>query len=144
MIRVTKEFRFEMAHALQGYDGPCRNIHGHSYRLLVTLKGIPLNDPGDPRTGMVMDFSELKQVVVREIITNFDHALVLRRDTASSLVGALEHHKLVLTDFQPTCENLALYFVEKLRPLFPPEKRLDRLILYETETSSAEWQAEDH
>ncbi len=144
MIRVTKEFRFEMAHALLGYDGPCRNIHGHSYRMLVTLKGQTIKDPLSPKIGMVMDFSELKQMVNREIISTFDHALVLHRDTASALVDALEHHKLVLTDFQPTCENLTYHFAEKLQPLFPPEAQLDRLVLYETETSSAEWLAEDN
>lgn len=48
VIRLTKEFSFEAAHALDGYDGPCREIHGHSYRLFVTVKGCPAAGEGDP------------------------------------------------------------------------------------------------
>ena len=49
-IRVTKEFSFEMAHVLEGYDGPCREIHGHSYRLFVTVAGTPCDDPANPKS----------------------------------------------------------------------------------------------
>ena len=58
-IRVTKEFSFEMAHVLEGYDGPCREIHGHSYRLFVTVAGTPCDDPANPKYGMVIDFGIL-------------------------------------------------------------------------------------
>ncbi len=61
-IRITKEFHFEMAHTLLGYDGPCRNIHGHSYELKVTLLGVPIDDPKNPKLGMVMDFGDLKKL----------------------------------------------------------------------------------
>ena len=77
-IRLTKEFSFEAAHALDGYDGPCREIHGHSYRLFVTVKGTPGEDPRDPKYGMVMDFGLLKRIVNEEVVSRFDHALVLR------------------------------------------------------------------
>ncbi len=77
-IRLTKEFSFEAAHALDGYDGPCREIHGHSYRLFVTVKGRPSTAEGDPECGMVMDFGALKRIVNQEIVARFDHALVLR------------------------------------------------------------------
>ena len=60
-IRVTKKFNFEMAHALTGHDGPCKNIHGHSYFLFITISGKPINDSTDPKNGMVMDFSDLKK-----------------------------------------------------------------------------------
>lgn len=56
-IRVTKEFSFEMAHMLEGYDGPCSEIHGHSYRLFVTVAGTPCSDPQNPKYGMVIDFA---------------------------------------------------------------------------------------
>lgn len=74
LIRVTKEFRFEMAHALWNYDGPCRNVHGHSYILYVTLAGEPVNDPDHPRNGMVIDFGDLKKIVRENIVDRFDHA----------------------------------------------------------------------
>ncbi len=68
IIRVTKEFPFEMAHALWNYDGPCRNVHGHSYRLFVTLSGKPPIDvEGNPKNGMVIDFSDLKSIVKKRL-----------------------------------------------------------------------------
>ena len=78
VIRLTKEFSFEAAHALDGYDGPCREIHGHSYRLFVTVAGRPVADPGNPKYGMVMDFGVLKRIVNEQIVSRFDHAFVLR------------------------------------------------------------------
>ena len=78
-IRLTKEFTFEAAHFLEGYDGACREIHGHSYRLFVTIKGEPSTDPYDPKQGMVMDFGLLKRIVNEQIVSRFDHAFVVRR-----------------------------------------------------------------
>ncbi len=78
-IRLTKEFSFETAHALGEYDGLCRNIHGHSYRLFVTVAGTPSDRDDDPKKGMVMDFGDLKRIVRRLIVEPFDHALVTHR-----------------------------------------------------------------
>ena len=61
-IRITKEFTFETGHALYGYDGLCKNVHGHSYKLSVTVKGQPINDPSHVKSGMVIDFSDLKKI----------------------------------------------------------------------------------
>ena len=68
LIRITKEFKFEMAHALMGYDGLCRNIHGHSYGLNVTVAGYPIDEEGHPKLGMVMDFGDLKKIVRKAIV----------------------------------------------------------------------------
>lgn len=76
-IRITKEFKFETGHALYGYDGLCKNVHGHSYKLAVTLIGIPIADENHVKYGMVMDFSDLKKIVNEIIVTPFDHATVL-------------------------------------------------------------------
>lgn len=143
-IRITKEFRFEMAHALLGYDGPCKNIHGHSYQLSVTLKGIPISNSRSPQTGMVADFSDLKKIVNTEIIQDFDHALVLNSDTPATVYSGLEDQKLILLDFQPTCENLVIYFVNKLKIALPASLELHSLVLKETNTSSAGWYAIDN
>ena len=77
-LRLTKEFRFEGAHALTGYDGKCRHIHGHSYILYVTVKGTPSNPDGTPKSGMLIDFTDLKRIVNDHIIDVFDHSLILR------------------------------------------------------------------
>jgi len=143
-IRVTKEFRFEMAHALLGHDGPCKNIHGHSYELSVTLIGKPIKNPSNPKTGMVVDFSDIKKIVNIEIIQPFDHALVLNKNTISTIQSALQNQKLILVNFQPTCENMIIYFAKKLKKEFPKTMQLHHLVLRETNTSFAEWYAEDN
>ena len=81
VIRITKEFKFETGHALYGYDGLCKNVHGHSYKLSVTLLGTPITDPDHVKYGMVMDFSDLKKIVNKTIVTPFDHATVLNVDS---------------------------------------------------------------
>ncbi|MCF8244131.1 MAG: 6-carboxytetrahydropterin synthase [Saprospiraceae bacterium] len=134
-----------MAHALAGYDGDCRNIHGHSYKLFVTLRGTPLQQPGHPQDGMVMDFSYLKKLVKEQVLDTYDHALVLNATTASQVVETLAKHyqKLVPLPFQPTCENLLLGIVEKIQLNLPPQVELFEVKIFETATSSATWCAED-
>ena len=76
MIRITKKFDFEAGHALFGYDGKCKNLHGHSYKLYVTVIGEPINNPHNVKNGMVIDFGDLKRIVQEQIIEAFDHAMV--------------------------------------------------------------------
>jgi 6-pyruvoyltetrahydropterin/6-carboxytetrahydropterin synthase len=141
-IRITKEFSFEAAHALRGYDGPCRGIHGHSYKLSVTVSGIPVSDPASPKDGMVMDFSDLKQLVKTHITDPLDHALILPAgmEQEMSLPGD-GFAKLCLVDYQPTSENMLLDFARRIRALLPPGVTLTALKLRETDTSHAEWVA---
>ncbi|QCR25019.1 6-carboxytetrahydropterin synthase QueD [Pontibacter sp. SGAir0037] len=145
-IRLTRLFTFEAAHALLHYDGACRHIHGHSYKLRVTVLGTPLQDEADPKYGMVMDFGGLKKLVQRELIEQVDHALLLRRDTPAGLLTALQklHQKLLLLPYQPTCENMLLDFKERLKQQLPPGIVLHSLTLWETENSFAEWHASDN
>jgi len=145
-LRLTRNFSLEMAHALYGYDGPCRNIHGHSYVFSVTVTGRPLADPSHPKNGMVMDFSELKRLVQEHIVGRFDHALVLNGDSPHRSIGALEGHfeKLMYVHYQPTCENLLIDFVEILKKALPKDVVLHRARLRETASSYAEWFAEDN
>ncbi|MDE7451203.1 MAG: 6-carboxytetrahydropterin synthase [Alistipes sp.] len=147
VIRLTKEFSFEAAHALDGYDGPCREIHGHSYRLFVTVKGVPLADSGHPKQGMVMDFGLLKSIVGQEIIAWFDHALVLQRTAASDDLRATlasRFDNLIEVDYRPTCENMLADFADRIRPRLPQGVSLHALRLHETATSFAEWYASDN
>ena len=145
-IRVTREFSFEMAHVLWNYDGPCRNVHGHSYRLFVTVSGIPVDDPDNPKNGMVMDFGDLKKIVITEIISKFDHAVVVSDGYDEDKVRMFRElfGNVVAVHYQPTCENLVSDFAARLGRLLPPATRLHSLKLYETATSSAEWHASDN
>ena len=92
-IRLTKEFGFEMSHALNNYDGLCSNIHGHSYKLFVTIKGEPIGDRNSPKYGMVMDFGDLKRIVQSKIIDVYDHALVLNTDSRVSRLCEQNEHQ---------------------------------------------------
>lgn len=145
MIRLTKIFNFEMAHALYGYDGPCKNIHGHSYALEVTVAGEPLNDPEHPKHGMVMDFSDLKAIVKEQIVDRLDHALLLNGNSPHRDIPQLDSNfeKVVFVEYQPTCENMLLDFVKRIQGLLPKHVKLATLKLKETPNSYAEWQAVD-
>ncbi|MDE5694598.1 MAG: 6-carboxytetrahydropterin synthase [Alistipes sp.] len=146
-IRLTKEFSFEAAHALGGYDGPCREIHGHSYRLFVTVKGTPSEVEGDPKCGMVMDFGVLKRIVNEEITERLDHALILRKTAVGPDLRALltrEFGNVAEVDYQPTCENMLADFARRIAARLPQGTELWSLRLHETATSFAEWFAEDN
>ena len=121
VIRVTKEFRFEMAHVLWNYDGPCRNVHGHSYRLFVTLQGTPSSDQDNPKYGMVIDFSDLKQIVKTEIVNVFDHSVVVSSKHEKEKIEMFRKlfGNTVIVDYQPTCENLVADFASRIKPLLP-------------------------
>lgn len=146
LARVTKQFTFEMAHALYGYDGPCKNIHGHTYHLEVTLRGEPLDDATHVKNGMVVDFSVIKKIVMEEVVSMYDHALVLNVDApyVKSDLLTTEFEKVFTVPFQPTCENLMLYFMRKLQPRIPERLTLVSVVLRETPTSFAEWRLEDN
>lgn len=146
LIRITKEFRFEAAHALWNYDGLCRNIHGHSYILYVTICGHPIRNIEDTKCGMVMDFSLLKQIVNRHIIDHFDHALMVNAHTPHKEMareGGL-FGKVIALPYQPTCENMLIDFAERLQSVLPGHVSLYSLRLHETATSYAEWYASDN
>ena len=104
-IRITKQFTFETAHALYGYDGKCKNIHGHSYKLDVTVIGEPITDMNNVKCGMVIDFGDLKKIVKSEVVDTMDHAILLNKETphlslAKDLMAS--GHDVVLVDYQPT------------------------------------------
>jgi 6-pyruvoyltetrahydropterin/6-carboxytetrahydropterin synthase len=146
VIRVTKEFSFEMAHALWNYDGPCRNVHGHSYKLFVTISGVPADDPLNTKNGMVIDFTDLKNIVKKEIVNVFDHSVVVSGNYESRKLEIFKtmFSNTIVTDYQPTCENLVADFASRIGKYLPEKVRLHSLKLYETATSFAEWFASDN
>ena len=146
-IRITKLFTFETGHALYGYDGKCKNVHGHSYKLSVTVIGKPITTTGEVKLGMVIDFGDLKKVVKEEIVDSFDHATVFNKNTPHlELAKELQDrgHSVILVDYQPTSENMVIDFAEKIKDRLPNNIQLHSLKLSETETSFAEWYASDN
>ncbi len=145
IVRVTKVFTIDMAHALFGYDGPCKNIHGHTYHLHVTVAGHINTTAGDAKQGLVIDFGVIKQITVDNVISKFDHALVLHKDAPYSIDRFLPENfeKVILLAVQPSCENLMLHFKSLIAADLPAEVKLVKMRLEETPTSYAEWFAHD-
>ena len=146
-IRITKQFSFETGHALYGYDGKCKNVHGHSYKLSVTVIGKPISDNSNVKFGMVIDFSDLKKIVKEEIVDVFDHATVFNKNTPHvDLAAELENrgHHVILVNYQPTSENMVTDFAQKIKDRLPADIKLHSLKLQETDTSFAEWHASDN
>ncbi|MBT8270947.1 MAG: 6-carboxytetrahydropterin synthase [Flavobacteriaceae bacterium] len=146
-IRITKQFSFETGHALYGYDGKCRNVHGHSYKLDVTVIGRPISDSNHVKHGMVIDFGDLKAIVKKEIVDIFDHATIFNKNTPHvELAHELETrgHNVLLVGYQPTSEMMVIDFAQKIKKHLPDGVELHSLKLQETATSYAEWYASDN
>lgn len=147
VIRLTKSFTFEMAHALPGHDGPCKHIHGHTYELFVTIQGTPESDPTSPKYGMILDFKDIKAMVKEAVTDAFDHALVIPKNSGDALIDRQVNDlfkRTLLVDYQPTTENLIVDFVHRIRKRLPSHIQLHSLRLRETTTSFAEWYAADN
>ncbi len=144
-IRVTKEFGFESAHALWNYDGKCKNIHGHSYKLMITVLGETITDSSNIKLGMVIDFGDLKQIVNQHIVSVFDHALILNTKAPKTGFNSIPEmfDRMLIVDYQPTCENMVADFARIIAKELPQGVALFSIRLYETPTSYAEWFAQD-
>ena len=146
-IRITKQFNFETGHALYGYDGKCKNVHGHSYKLSVTVSGKPIADSNNVKFGTVIDFSDLKKIVKEEIVDLFDHATVFNQNTPHiELAKELKDrdHHVILVDYQPTSEMMVIDFAQKIKSRLPSNIKLHSIKLSETDTSFAEWFASEN
>ncbi len=143
-VRLTKEFSFEMAHALRHYDGPCRNIHGHSYKLYVTIIGEPVSDTNNPKHGMLMDFGQLKKLVNKEVVDVYDHAVVVAENDERLEEMKPMFENIIASPYQPTCENLVADYAGKINKRLPKGITVHSIKLYETASSYAEWYASDN
>ena len=138
MLQITKIFRFEMAHAIHGYPGKCKDIHGHSYELHVTVASQDKNEDFLPGPGLIIDFKELKQLVNEGLILQLDHKLVVSRNfiKAHSTVYA---ENISEWEYEPSAENILVYIRRFLSNTLPKHIRLIKLKLFETNDSYAEW-----
>ncbi len=146
-VRITKQFKFETGHALYGYDGKCKNVHGHSYKLSVTVIGSPINETSNVKNGMVIDFGDLKKIVNEEIVDLWDHSTILNKNTPHiEIAHELQNrgHHVILSDYQPTSENMVIDFAHKIEDKLPEGIDLHSVRLSETDTSFAEWYASDN
>ena len=124
-VYLTKEFEFEAAHHLINYDGLCANVHGHSYKLQVTVSGnVNIFDTKYATDCMVLDFKELKDIVKSEIIDSHDHA------------------DLNCIYSNPTAEIMVIGMYDRIKYNLPKDVKLESVKLWETSTSFAEYRGE--
>uniref|UniRef100_A0A6M3KJY1 Putative 6-Pyruvoyl tetrahydrobiopterin synthase n=1 Tax=viral metagenome TaxID=1070528 RepID=A0A6M3KJY1_9ZZZZ len=120
-ISVTKVFKFHSAHDLPEHDGLCQNLHGHTYKLEVTVTGKIQSQQG-PNHGMIIDLSDLKDIVNIHLVSVWDH------DYLNTYVPV------------PTVENMVLYARDILKDKFKPPHKLIKIRIWETENSYATWE----
>jgi 6-pyruvoyltetrahydropterin/6-carboxytetrahydropterin synthase len=131
VIEITKKMTFEAAHFLEGYDGLCGQIHGHSYGVEITLTGERLAD-GQER-GMIMDLTRLKKIA-QPLIDNLDHSLLVEHPVQIA-DGPPAVERVRVLGFRPTTENLALWIAMQLQERIGDEAVLARVRVVETATS---------
>lgn len=118
MFKIKNKIEFDTAHYLSGYVGKCANIHGHRYKLIVSICSEELQSEGHSR-GMVEDFSKIKEVL-KEVETFFDHKLLIEdnadgRQAAEALKSLPNGFDIVMTPFRPTCEEMSRYIFNMLK-----------------------------
>ncbi|AKO45058.1 6-carboxytetrahydropterin synthase QueD [[Haemophilus] ducreyi] len=138
MFKIAKEFSFDMAHMLDGHDGKCQNLHGHTYKLQVEVSGELVSNGA--KRGMVMDYSDLKNIVKREILDLMDHAYIYdlnneRESQVAKLLLELDS-KVYGIPSRTTAEQIAKYMFEKLAQVGLP---VSLIRLWETPTSYCEY-----
>jgi len=140
MIIVTKEFTFDAAHQLMYHDGKCANVHGHTYRLEVALKGNPILTKNVSDEGFVLDFTHLKTIVKSIIVDKMDHAFLACGNEPILPTLLQTNSKVVRLGFRTTVENMAQFICWKLIKLGLP---VYYVRMWETPTGSAKVEAAD-
>jgi 6-pyruvoyltetrahydropterin/6-carboxytetrahydropterin synthase len=138
MYSLKTEHSFDSAHFLAGYEGKCKNIHGHRWRVEIEIKSKALMKEGQLE-GMVVDFDSLK-TAVKTMIDGYDHALIIQEGTMreETLKCLLEDEfHIIMVNFRPTAENFAVHFFKTMKA-----KGFDvkKATVYETPTNSAAYE----
>jgi 6-pyruvoyltetrahydropterin/6-carboxytetrahydropterin synthase len=138
MISITKIFRFEAAHAIYSYPGACANMHGHSYELHVSIRAKQEDHGYIDRLGIIFDFKDLKKLVVGAV-NQLDHKVILSKAYLKNSPQQFTKEELTLFDYEPTAENLLIFFHDRIKIELPETISLVHLKLWETKDSYAEW-----
>jgi 6-pyruvoyltetrahydropterin/6-carboxytetrahydropterin synthase len=141
MITITKIFRFETAHAIHQYPGSCKNIHGHSYELHVTVRAKKSREGYVEGLGIILDFKELKAIVQSSVVKLLDHKLLLSKAYLKMNKQEFASDELVIFDAEPTAENILIFARNQIVNALPDDIQLHSLKLWETRDSYAEWSA---
>lgn len=136
---ITRQFTFEACHHLPGHRGKCQRLHGHSYRLEISLRGPIKQAPGASDDGMVMDFDDLKRIVNSTILEELSDSLPRDHNARPIQAGGMDHNDLNdLTGIRTTAENLVHWIWDALVAGGVPDALLYRIRLWETDKGYAE------
>lgn len=139
-VSVCKIFTFDAAHQLIGHKGKCSNLHGHTYKLEVVLKGVPSVEEGQSDEGFVVDFSDIKAIVKQLVVDRLDHAFLAMGNEPVLETLMATGSKVALLSFRTTAENMSAYIAYELKRASLPVYSVK---LWETPTSWAEVLASD-
>lgn len=139
MLKLTKIFHFEMAHAIHGYSGICKNLHGHSYELHVTVSSGISSTSYLPEPGFLVDFKDIKKLVNEAVIKELDHHTMVSAGFISAFPEFSKLDNMIIMEAEPTAENILLYIRQLLLSVWPGHIKLISLKLAETRDSYAEW-----
>ncbi len=143
MIKITKCIEWDMGHRVPNHNSKCRNLHGHRYRLEVTLNGDLIEIPGNSSEGMVMDFGDIKKVIMENIHDVLDHAFMFYENDSILYEFFNQQHrgdfKAISVPFIPTAENISGWCYRALVSHLPNRLQIDKLRLYETPNSWADF-----
>lgn len=139
---ISKQIEIDMAHRIPNHKSKCSNLHGHRYTIEAGVDGFLIQEKGDSSEGMVIDYSDLKSILMKNIDAKYDHNTCLYcEDPIVHLVDSIEKFqtkKIHVTKFIPTAENLAIHWFQIIDEQLKKKKiRLEFLKVFETPTSSA-------
>lgn len=140
MITITKIFRFEAAHALYQYQGPCANVHGHSYELHVGVTTAHNEADYIKGSGVIFDFKDLKALVQDAILRHLDHKLILSKAYLAAHPTIDQRDNVYVLEAEPSVENLLLFCKKEITKMLPVPVQLVSLKLAETRDSYSDWQ----
>ena len=122
-MEITTKLEFDAGHRIPHHKSSCKNLHGHRYAIEVTIKGGIVSDKSNSDFGMVMDFSDAKELIKETIVEEWDHSFIVHKDDTAVLefLESLDNHKTVVFPLIPTAENMALVATEKLKISFNAE-----------------------
>ncbi len=131
-MELKLDFKFDAAHRLMHHKGLCQNVHGHSFKVRVTLSGSP-----DPVNGMILDFTDLKRRI-NVFLDEYDHCIILNKDD-NKVAEAMRDIGMpfIVTPGEPTCENIVKEFYRRMQFMFPTTPRLIEVQVWESDTASA-------
>lgn len=134
--RVTRIHERDMGHRIPNHDSACKNLHGHRYKVEISLEGDLNTRPWDPQEGMVIDFSHIKRIACSWIDDTLDHAYMYQEGDPIGELAKSMGMKVIAVDFVPTAEYIAAHIFHQLEPLFISQYgdtlSLTHIVLYET------------